>query len=183
MGEGLWPFPQILANYMRKIFLIIDTINDRFGNVIAYLNLAVVGIVCYEIVARYVFNAPTLWASEGMVMLSGFMYILAGGYAQLHKRHVRIDFLYERLSEKGQAICDAFTFIFFCFFMYALIWHGYLFALESIQLTETSGTPWDPIVYPIKLAVPIGAMLVWLQMTADVVRKVYNAFISEEDRV
>lgn len=105
---------------MQKIFLIIDTINDRFGNVIAYLNVAVVGIVCYEIVARYIFNLPTIWASEGMVMLSGFMYVLAGGYAQLYKRHVRIDLLYSRLSEKGQAVCDALAFIFFCFFMWLL---------------------------------------------------------------
>ena len=167
---------------MRKIFLIIDSINNRFGNVIAYLNIAVVGIVCYEIVARYIFNLPTLWASEGMVMLSGFMYVLAGGYAQLYKRHVRIDLVYSRLGEKGQAVCDALAFIFFCFFMYALIWHGSLFAWESVQLKETSGTPWDPIVYPVKCAVPVGAALVWLQMTADVIRKVYDAFKREDDR-
>jgi len=165
---------------MRRLFLVIDLINDRFGNVIAYFNVAVVGIVCWEIVARYVFNAPTLWASEGMVMLSGFMYVLAGGYAQLYKRHVRIDLLHARLGERGQALCDAAAYLFFCVFMYALIWHGYLFALESVELRETTGTPWDPIVYPVKCAVPVGAALVWLQMTADVVRKVYNAFAAEE---
>jgi TRAP-type mannitol/chloroaromatic compound transport system permease small subunit len=165
---------------MKRIFLTIDWINDRFGNVIAYFNVAVVGIVCYEIVARYVFNAPTLWASEGMVMLSGFMYVLAGGYAQLHKRHVRIDLLHARLGERGQALCDATAYLFFCVFMYALVWHGYLFALDSVLLRETTGTPWDPIVYPVKCAVPVGAALVWLQMTADVIRKVYNAFAAEE---
>ena len=165
---------------MRSFFRAIDWINNRFGNVIAYLNIAVVGIVCWEIVARYVFNAPTLWANEGMVMLSGFMYVLAGGYAQLHKRHVRIDLLYSRLSEKGQAVCDALAYLFFLVYAYALIWHGAVFALESISLQETTGTPWNPIVYPIKIAVPVGASLLFLQMTADVIRRVYTAFSNKE---
>jgi len=161
---------------MTKIFRSIDWVNSRFGNVIAYFNIVVVGIVCWEIVARYVFNAPTMWASEGMLMLSGSMYILAGGYAQLDKRHVRIDLIYCRLGEKGQAVCDALAYLFFLVYMYALIWHGALFAEESIMLRETSGTPWDPIVYPVKAAVPVGAALLFLQMTADVARKVYRAF-------
>ena len=165
---------------MRAIFRAIDKINDRFGVVIAYFNIVVVGIVLWEIVSRYVFNAPTLWASEGMVMLSGLMYVLAGGYAQLHKRHVRIDLLYFRLGRKGQAVCDAVAYLFFAVYAYALIWHGAIFAEESISLLETSGTPWDPVVYPVKAAVPLGGLLVFLQMTADVVRKVYTAFSGKE---
>jgi TRAP-type mannitol/chloroaromatic compound transport system permease small subunit len=165
---------------MKKLFQAVDRINDRFGNIIAYFNIAVVGIVCYEIVARYVFNAPTVWASEGMVMLSGFMYVLAGGYAQLHKRHVRIDILYSRLRPKAQAVCDALAFVFFCFYMYALIWHGALFAEESVTYLESSGTPWDPIVFPVKIAVPLGGLLVFLQMTVDVIRKLYSAFAGQE---
>lgn len=161
---------------MKSLFKAIDTINDRFGNVISYFNIAVVGLVCWEIVSRYVFNAPTVWASEGMVMLSGVMYVLAGGYAQLHKRHVRIDLLHNRLSTKGRAACDVFAYLFFTVFMYALIYHGALFAWESIKVNETTGTPWDPIVYPAKIAVSLGASLVWLQMTADVIRTVTTAF-------
>ena len=154
--------------------------NEHFGNVISYLNIAVVGIVCWEIVARYVFSAPTTWASEGMVILSGAMYVLAGGYAQLYKRHVRIDLLYTHLGPRTQAVCDMVAYVFFSLFMYALIWHGALYAWESISLRETTGTPWDPFIYPSKTAIPIGAALVWLQMTADVLRNAYRAFTGRE---
>jgi TRAP-type mannitol/chloroaromatic compound transport system permease small subunit len=165
---------------MKKLFRVIDAINDYLGRALSYFNIMVVGMVCWEIVARYVFNAPTIWASEGMVMLSGFMYVLVGGYAQLHKRHVRIDLLYSNLGLRGQAICDVISFLFFSLFMYALVWHGGIFALDSIKLRETSATPWDPIVYPIKSAIPVGAFLVWLQMTADVARKAYLAVTGKE---
>jgi len=161
---------------MKVAFRLIDWINDGFGNIISYLNIAVVVIVCWEIVARYVFNAPTIWASELMVLLSGTMYVLAGGYAQLYKRHVRIDLLYVHLSPKGQAVCDVIGYLFFSFFMYALIWHGFLYAWESISLRETTSTPWNPIIYPSKTAIPVGAALVWIQMTADTLRNCYRAF-------
>lgn len=161
---------------MDKIFKKIDDFSERFGDYLSYLNILVVVIVCWEIVARYVFNAPTIWASEGMVMVSGFMYVLAGGYAQRDKRHVRIDMLYTKLSPRGKGVSDALSYVFFCIFMYALIIHGGFFAYESIKIRETTGTPWDPIIYPIKLAVPVGAFFLWLQMTADVVRNLRASF-------
>jgi len=156
---------------MDRIFEIIDSVNDRFGKFLSYFNIGIVGIVCWEIVARYVFNAPTLWASEGMVMLTGLLYALTGGYAQFHKRHVRIDLLYDRLSPRRQAICDGVTYIFFCFFMFALVWAGTDFAWDSVRIRETSGTPWNPFIYPLKCAIPVSAFLIWIQMTADVVRR------------
>jgi len=64
--------------------------------------------------------------------------------------------------------------------MYAVIWHGWLFAWETIKLQETAGTPWNPIIYPLKTAIPLGAFLLWLQRTADIIRKVYHAFSGKE---
>jgi TRAP-type mannitol/chloroaromatic compound transport system permease small subunit len=165
---------------MRYLFNIIKILNTYLGNIVSYLNIAVVGIVCWEITARYLFNAPTTWASEGMVMLSGGMYVLAGGYAQLHNRHVRIDLLYTHLGLKGKAVCDIISYLFFCVFMYALVWHGGIYAWEAIQLKETTGTPWDPIIYPSKIAIPVGAALLWLQMTADLLKNVFTAFMIRE---
>jgi TRAP-type mannitol/chloroaromatic compound transport system permease small subunit len=165
---------------MKIFFKIVGKINHYLGNFVSYLNIAVVGIVCWEITARYLFGAPTIWASEGMVMLSGGMYVLAGGYAQLHKRHVRIDLLYTHLGLKGKAICDIITYFFFSLFMYALVWHGGIYAWEAIRLGETTGTPWDPIIYPSKMAIPVGAALLWLQMTADLLQNVFSAFMGRE---
>lgn len=165
---------------MNRLFKIIDKTNDYFGNCISYLNIVVVAIVCWEIIARYVFDAPTIWASEGMVLLSGGMYVLAGGYAQLHNRHVKIDLVYSHLGPKKKAICDIFSYIFFCVFMYALVVGGFSFAFESISLRETTGTPWDPYIFPSKMAIPIGGALIWLQMTADLIRNVCSAFMRHE---
>jgi TRAP-type mannitol/chloroaromatic compound transport system permease small subunit len=159
-----------------KYLKTIDSINDLIGNSLSYLSVVIIVMVCWEIVARYFFNSPTIWASDGTVMLTGFMVILTGGHVQLHKRHIRIDSLYSHLGSKYRAIFDILTYILFCLFIYALVWHGTLFAWESIKVRETAGTPWNPIVYPLKAAIPIGGFLLWVQRTIDVVREAHTAF-------
>jgi len=166
---------------MQHILKAIDLVDEYLGRILSYLNIVVVLIVCWEIVARYVFNAPTTWASEAMVMLSGVMYVLAGGYAQLAKRHVRIDIVYGKLSSKGRVFCDAIGYVFFSVFIYALVVHGGFFAWDSFLLRETSGTPWDPIIYPVKAAIPIGGFLLWLQVTADLIRGFATVFSARKD--
>ncbi|UCF95245.1 MAG: TRAP transporter small permease subunit, partial [Desulfobacterales bacterium] len=161
-------------------FSAIPAINEWLGNIISYFNIVVVVIVLWEIVARYVFIAPTIWASEAMVLLSGTMYVLAGGYAQLYKRHVRIDLVYNRLGTKAQAICDLVGYLFFCLYMYALVWHGWLYAYASILDWETTSTPWDPLIWPVKLAIPFGSLLIWLQMTLDVIQRLLTVFVTKE---
>jgi TRAP-type mannitol/chloroaromatic compound transport system permease small subunit len=166
---------------MKRVLHGIDSINKYLGSILAFFNIGIVVMVCWEIVARYGFNAPTVWATDGMVMLTGYIMILAAGYVQLNKRHVRIDVLYANLGTKTQAVLDIITFFMFSLLMYAIIWHGWLFAWEGIKVRETAGTPWDPIVYPLKTAIPLGAFLLWLQMIADLIRKVYNAFTGKDE--
>jgi TRAP-type mannitol/chloroaromatic compound transport system permease small subunit len=59
--------------------------------------------VLYEVVARTVFGAPTSWGNETTIYLSAMAYLLAGGYGLLHRRHVRIDVIYEALSPRTRA--------------------------------------------------------------------------------
>ena len=65
---------------------------------------------------------------------------------------------------------DVAAFVFFAVYLGAMIWAGWLFAWDSMKLGETSGTPWNPPIWPVKLAIPVAAALVLLQGVADVVR-------------
>ena len=64
--------------------------------------------VAYEVIARYVFNAPTIWAFDVTYMLYGTLFMLGAAYA-LHKgAHIRTDFFWEQFSirKKGWIDCD-----------------------------------------------------------------------------
>ena len=82
-------------------------------------------------------------------------YLLAGGYALLHRRHVRIDVIYEALSPRTRARLDAFTFVFFVAYVLTLIWAGGIDAWNSFQIGETTSTPWNPPIWPVKAAIPL----------------------------
>lgn len=155
---------------MRRLFRIVDGVNDWVGWLLGFQILLVVGVVVWEVVARYVFNAPTLWANETMVYVTAVAYLLGGGYALRHRRHVIVDVLYARFPASVRVWLGVATFVFFAFYLGAMIWAGWLFAWDSMKLGETSGTPWDPPIWPVKLAIPVAAVLVLLQGVADVVR-------------
>ncbi len=153
----------------------VDAVNEWVGRIVGFQIVFVVGVVVYEIVLRDLFNRPTLWANETMVYVTAMAYLLAGGYALLHRRHVVVDVVYQRLPPRLRAVLDLVTFPFFIGYTGTLVWIGWLFARESLALRETAGTPWDPPIYPVKLSIPMAGLLVLLQGCAQFVREVRRA--------
>lgn len=148
----------------------VDRINSWVGR---FWALAIFGItlaVLYEVVSRGAFGQGTLWSNETTIYLSALAYLIGGGYALAHRRHVRIDLIYERLSPKARAILDLFTFVFFLLYAGALIWVGTTMGWTSFQQGEGTGTPWNPPIWPVKFAIPVAAVLLLLQGVANLLR-------------
>jgi TRAP-type mannitol/chloroaromatic compound transport system permease small subunit len=160
---------------MKKFLSAINTISTGMGKISSWITIAVVAVLTYEVVMRYVFNAPTRWASETMGFCCGLIYVLGGAWVFLENRHVKIEFLYERLNPRQRAVLDVITFFFFALYMGLMLWATSKFAWESIQLLERSGSPWNPPVYPIKIALVTGVFLVFLQGSAKLIHDIHLA--------
>ena len=150
----------------------IDKINGLVGTYIAYWAVIAVFIYYYEVLARYVFNSPTNWAHEGMFLMFGMQYLLAGGYAYREESHVRVDVLYEKRSFRTKAIIDIITSVFFFIFVLTLFGTGLLFAMDAIDVQETTLNEWGIQYWPVKLAIPVGAFLLLLQGIAKLIRDI-----------
>jgi TRAP-type mannitol/chloroaromatic compound transport system permease small subunit len=148
----------------------IDRLNEWAGLFWGFTIVAVTCAVLYEVVARTVFGAPTSWGNETTIYLSAMAYLLAGGYALLHRRHVRIDVIYQALSPRMRARLDAFTFVFFVAYMLTLIVYGGADAWNSFRIGETTSTPWNPLVWPVKAAIPAAGLLLLLQGVSNLIR-------------
>ena len=148
----------------------IDRLNEWAGLFWGFTIIAVTVAVLYEVAARTVFGSPTTWGNETTIYLSAMAYLLAGGYALLHRRHVRIDVIYETLSPRNRARLDAFTFIFFVAYMATLIWFGGIDAWNSFAIGETTSTPWNPVIWPVKAAIPAAGLLLLLQGFSNLLR-------------
>lgn len=137
--------------------------NAKAGEFVAYWSIVAVFAYYYEVIARYVFNSPTNWVHEGMFLMFGMQYLIAGGFCLRENAHVRVDVIYTHLSEKAKALSDLVTSVFFFIFMLTLLVTGWIFFHDSMSIQEVSFTEWGIQYYPIKFALPLGAMLLLLQ--------------------
>jgi len=148
----------------------IDALNAWVGEYVSYWALLAVFVYYYEVVARYVFNSPTNWVHESMFLMFGMQYVLSGAYGYRDDAHVRVDILYSRLSPRGKAACDVFTSIFFFIFTITMLVTGWRFAMDSIGFGEVSFTEWGIQYWPVKLMLPLGALLIVLQGVVRLLR-------------
>lgn len=148
----------------------VDSINEWIGEITSYIVLLLIGIIIYEIVVRYFFDSPTIWAHEMSSFIFGVSIMLGGGYTLLYRAHVNMDIIYNRFSIRGKAILNLITSFLFFSFALVLIWIGGKFAWESLKILETSSTTWDPPIFPIKLTIPIGGLLLLLQGFSKFIR-------------
>ncbi|MDX2288005.1 MAG: TRAP transporter small permease subunit [Hyphomicrobiaceae bacterium] len=150
----------------------VDHLNTVVGQLFSWTILALTLAVCYEVVARYVFNAPTNWAYDVSYMLYGTLFMMAGGYALSRNGHVRGDFLYRQWSARTQAWTDLVLYILFFFpGIIALVYSGWDFARLAYLLNErSSASPDGPIIWPFKAIIPVVGVLMLLQGFVEVAR-------------
>lgn len=151
---------------------VISRLNARAGEFVAYWSIIAVFVYYYEVIARYVFNSPTNWAHEGMFLMFGMQYLIAGGFCLRENAHVRVDVIYTHLSKRTQALMDVVTSVFFFIFVVTLLVTGWIFFHDAYEIGEVSFTEWGIQYWPVKFALPAGAILLLLQGVAQLAKDI-----------
>ena len=157
---------------MQSVLLAIDRVSTLAGKIGGWAIVALTGVICYEVFARYLFRAPTAWAYDTSYMLYGFLFMMAGAYTLARNGHVRADFLYRSMPPRRQALLDLPLYlVFFVPGMVALIWFGWdFFHLSYLQNERSSVTPDGPLIWPFKFLIPFCGALMLLQGLAEIAR-------------
>ena len=154
----------------------VTRLNDFVGRWIALLVFAMFAFLLLEVGFRYLLNAPTVWTNELTQMLFGVYAVMSGGYIMAHRGHVNVDLLHSQLPPRKRAVMDIFTSLIFFIFTLALLWFGIDMASESISSWETTYSAWNPPIWPVKLAIPVGTGLLVLQGLAKLLEDIAIAF-------
>lgn len=144
----------------------IDRLAFYAGEFVSYWMVIAIIAYYYEVVARYVFNSPTVWVHEGMFLMFGMQYLVAGAYAALTDAHVKVDVFYAPWSPLRKAVVDLLTSIFFFIFAGTLLVTGWIFAMDATVVNEVSFSEWQIAYWPFKWAIVVGAVLLVLQGVA-----------------
>src|SRR5687768_850092 len=162
---------------LQPLVRIIDRFAEVTGVAIAWLMVPLIGAVVYEVVARYAFEAPTLWSFDVTYMLYGAMFMLGAAYALRVGAHIRTDFFWERWSLRTRGVIDTVAYVVFFFPGIALFfWVGWGEAWYAYGIGETSEqTPWRPLLWPLKATIPLAAALLLLQGLSELAKSLYAA--------
>ena len=168
---------------LMRILDLIDWLSDSSGKVFSLLLPALALVMGFEVIARYVFNNPTVWGYELSMFLFGASAILGGAYALRWRAHVNVDIFTSRISPRKRAVLDLVTSVVFFAFVGTLLWKGYTFAAKSVAGLEHTDTLWSPPIYYFKITLPVGAALILLQGVADQIRNLIAAIrgVNEND--
>jgi len=149
----------------------IDALNEKVGFYTSYLVLPLIGVVAYEVLMRYAFNAPTSWGFEMTTFLYGVHFILTLGFAHKHDGHVAIDIFEARLPKKPRTILRIISnlVLFIPTVGLLAIW-SVLYAKTSWMDWERASSSWAPAVYPYKTLMAIGFILLFLQGVAKLIQ-------------
>lgn len=167
-----------------KISRAIDRFTEQLGKLANWLILLTLGVGFYNVVARYIgrfigvqlssnVSIELQWYLFSIFFLLGFSYILK------HGENVRVDFLYEKLTEKQQTLIDFLgTLLFLIPFCLIGLWVTFNPVLQSWgRLPDGSWGTWElspdanglPRA-PIKTMIPIGLFFLLLQAISQAIK-------------
>ena len=170
-----------VLNVFRKIRKIIDTINDFVGSIAKYVLLAILFCMVFEVIARYGFNSPTIWALDLSKQFLCALGALSGGYVMLYNQHVRVDVFYGSWSDRTKGIVDIITCGLYLIFMVLLVYQTIIAAMDSWAFHERAATVFAPPLYYIKTVIPIGACLILLQAVSKLLHDIIAVVTGESE--
>jgi TRAP-type mannitol/chloroaromatic compound transport system permease small subunit len=150
---------------------ILDILSKGALLISGILLLAMAFNVTYGVLARYVFERPSVIAIELTKILMIPALVLAVSYVQRNERHLKVDFISSHFSPTIQLIMSQIAVpILGLFVGYVLVWKGWVSMAYSFRIHETSYASWQEPLWPVRLTIPIGYGLLCLIMIGQIVK-------------
>jgi TRAP-type mannitol/chloroaromatic compound transport system permease small subunit len=152
---------------------LIDSVNEKVAGAVSWALLAAVVICAGNALMRYTLNYSSNAWLEIQWYLYAAIFMLASAYTLKRDEHVRIDVIAGRFSKRTQVWIDLCGYLLFLLPVCLLIlWYGIPFAAISLQSQEMSSNAGGLIVWPAKLLVPLGFLLLVLQGVSEIIKRI-----------
>ena len=174
---GSGKMPDDMPSWMAKSIVNIDKFSKWVGNIVCWILMPLIFAMTYEVLARKLFLAPTIWAYDISRFLYGALFMLGAGYALSRGVHIRADFLYRNFKTKNQGRIDFWLYLIFYFpglIVFLYMTTGFL--QESIMRGEKGmDTAWMPYMWPIKSCLWVGIIFLLVQGVSELLKSYWAA--------
>ena len=152
--------PRPIILYVRYV----DWLSEKFGLLAMYLIFLMIGVLLIDAVTRNVVNIPLHWCMEMAQFTLAAYYTLGGAHSLQMGDHVRMDLVYEHLSDRGKARMDVITSVLLFFYLGCLLFGAISSTAYSWKYNQKLMSVWSPPVAPIKIIMVFGISLFLLQV-------------------
>lgn len=157
---------------LRRISAAIDALSEWTGRSLSWLMPLMVSVIAFEVIARYLFAAPTIWAYDSALILYAWVGLVGGAFAMKRGAHIRVDLFTARLPARGQAVLELVGAPLIAFFLCLVLWQVGLAALDAWETGSRRPTEWAPPLIVFLITAPLGAALLLLQLVSQMVKAV-----------
>lgn len=148
----------------------VERLNDVCGKLSAAMFFAIGGMIVYEVIARYVFLSPTVWAEEMSRFFQIWATYLAAGYILKHRHLIRIELLIGRLGPRLRVGFEALSLVFIGVFCFVAIFYGAGVVAESVAVGRATSTMLAVPRWMTESAIPVGFGLLLVQCVIELLR-------------
>jgi len=161
---------------------LVDRFSQLVGSKVCWLYLLAVFFSVYEVVADFVFSAPTIWVHDLTIMLCSACFLLGGAYAMQRREHIRITVIYDHLPANIKRWIDVITLFLALSYLAVLSYFATIAAIESIKLVERSGRAWDfPMPMIVKISFCLGSILLTIQIASHLLDLIRGRALPEPE--
>ena len=172
---GSEKMPDDMPSWMANTIIKIDKFSKIVGSIVCWILMPLIFAMTYEVLARKLFLAPTIWAYDISRFLYGALFMLGAGYALSKGVHIRADFLYRNFKTKTQGKIDFWLYLLFYFpGLIVFLYMTTIFVQESIMRNERGmDTTWMPYMWPIKSCLWFGIIFLLIQGVSELFKSYY----------
>ena len=167
------------------MFKIIRSTVEKGNLILGYvsgLGILLMGLMLfYEVVCRYFFRSPTIWAQEMSIYLFMWTMLAGGAYTLQQGKHVRIDLVIEHLSLRTQHFLEMITSVAGMVFCAVITWQAYEMIAASIGYNKVSATLLRVPMWIPQMALLLGFALLTLQFAFIIVDRFNSVFGKNEE--
>lgn len=156
---------------MQGLVHLIERLSKYFGIAGAFLIIPLVLATCYEVFARYLFGAPTIWAYEIGYTITGSHFLLGMAFTLMAGDHIRIDIFSGHFSARTRAMIDLAGYAVLLPLTIWLVIYLYLYMHGAWVQNEKSGqSALNMPVWPFRLVFVTAFLLLTLQIVAEMIK-------------
>ncbi len=152
----------------------LDKLIDWMGNILVIILLLMILNVFYDVIMRYIFHNSSIAMQEMEWHLFSIVILFGVSYSLKEDAHVRVDFVYDRLSVKTRAMINIIgTLIFLIPFAILIIYGSYPFVMDSYTTNETSSDPGGlKHLWMIKAAIPVAMIVLLIEAIHYIIKNI-----------